>query len=367
MNAKNSSTHKQKTMEISPAIRAVFGFVLGLVLMSAVLQVFQPNRFDFDNIRTGTLAIWSGVNPWNAETRITHFYNPPFAALFLWPTFFTSPRILITLGAALLVAYIFYYKTWLGLAWFATNSALGTIVAGNVDMFVMGSGLLLLLAGDHDSHRWRGMVWRILAYGFLLVKPQGGLFIVILYVLLRRDWIGIGIAGLLYSALSLPYLPDWIHVLLTDPPPGGFDVPQSLWGAFGPFFALVIMPVIVLARRWKYWQLGAALAAILPPYAMGGVPIILLLTTINSWKAAIAILIYSGCMALLTWIEPPFPVPDYYDFIDPLLTIYNFSLIGLTFILSLLLPDPRPPDDETIDLRPRAIQIGQKMKGILKR
>jgi len=44
------------------------------------------------------------------------------------------------------------------------------VAAGGIDMFVIGGGLLLLLAGDKAHGKWQGLLLRTLAYGLLMVN-----------------------------------------------------------------------------------------------------------------------------------------------------------------------------------------------------
>ena len=142
------------TIPISDRTRTLLGFTTGLLIMAAIVQVFQVNNFDFNNMQRGVQLIFSGVNPWAAETRIPHYYNPPFAVLFLWPMLFASPKIYLVLGGALLFAFVFYRKAWVAFAWFATNTFLWLVSAGGIDMFVIGAGLLLLIAADNSRKKW---------------------------------------------------------------------------------------------------------------------------------------------------------------------------------------------------------------------
>ena len=230
--------------------------------MLVAVRIFVVNSFDFENMQRGIRLILSGVNPWIPETRIAHFYNPPFAVLFLWPMLFATPQLYLVIGGALLFAFVFYHEAWVALAWFATNTVLWLMAAGGIDMFVIGAGLLLLLAGDTSYEKWQGLVWRVLAYGLLMVKPQGSIFIVAFYILTRRDWKGLLISAIVYGMLFLPLYPDWLYVLLHDPPLAQTEATHTLWAKFGPLVASVIALAALLARRWKYWQLGGALAEI---------------------------------------------------------------------------------------------------------
>src|SRR5689334_19435547 len=194
---------------VTNTTRAIFGFVMGFGLMLLAVRIFVVNHYDFDNIKRGLRLILQGVNPWAPETRIPDFYNPPFAVLFLWPMLFATPKVYLVLGGAMLFAFVFYHRAWVALAWFATNTVLWLIAAGGIDMFLIGAGLLLLLAGDNAFNKRSGLVWRMLAYGLLMVKPQGGIFIIALYVLTRRDWKGPLLAILVYGVLFLPLYPAW--------------------------------------------------------------------------------------------------------------------------------------------------------------
>ncbi len=247
--------------------RAWLGFILGLAFMATAVTIFFTSNWDFEGVLSGVRAILSGINPWAPNVNVHNFHNLPQVALFLWPMLFMTPRILVALGGALLIAVAFYQKAWFGLAWFTTNILLYLIAAGNIAMFIIGGGLLLLFAADARYERPSSLALRVLAYGLLMVKPQGAIFIVSLYVLLRRDWKGALIAVVLYGLLFAPLYPEWIRHLMTDPPRAQDEAAQSLWGKFGPFVAVPIAVFAILARRWKYWQVGRLLAGILAPYA----------------------------------------------------------------------------------------------------
>lgn len=302
-------------------------------MLSVAVQIFTVNSFDFDNMQRGTRLILQGINPWAEVTRIHEFYNPPFSALFLWPMLFTDSRIYHVIGGALLFAFVFYHKAWVGLAWFATNSMLWLLAAGGVNMFLIGAGLWLLLAADHTRRSWAVLLLRVLAYGMLLVKPQGGLFIVILYVLLRRDWKGPLIAILVYGLLFLPFYPDWLRVMVADPPQAQTIANHSIMGQFGPLIAAVVAGLVLVARRWDFWSLGGALAGILAPYGMPGLPIFLTLTAVKQLRAIPIVILFSGCLAVLTWTTPP-PGVDYYAFLNPRMAVYHLSMLGLALSLA---------------------------------
>ena len=320
------------------------GFILGLLIMSAAVRIFIVNSFDFEAYQHGTRLILQGVNPWAEETRIHDFYNPPFSVLFLWPMLFTNSHIYHVIGGAMLFAFVFYHKAWVGLAWFATNSMLWLLAAGGVNMFVIGGGLWLLLAADHTRGRWVGIVFRVLAYGLLMVKPQGGFFIVLLYVLLRRDWKGVLISILIYGLPFLSFYPDWLRVMLTDPPRAQTVANHSIMGQFGVLAATVVALLVLVARRWNYWQLGGALAGILTPYGMPGLPIFLTLTAVRKLAAIPIVIIFSGCLAALTWITPPAGV-DYYAYLNPRMAVYHIGMLGLALALACI-SEPKPGEGE---------------------
>lgn len=349
--------------------RALFGFVFGFVFMLGVVQVFHVNWFDFGNMQRGVGLIWQGVNPWAPETRIPDFYNPPFAALFMWPMIFITPKVVLVIGGALLFALVFYYRTWVALAFFATNSFLYLVSAGGIDMCVIGGGLLLLTAGDRLFEKRLGLVLRVLAYGLLLVKPQGTIFIVALYLLLRMDWKG-GLTALVIYGLAFGWLiPDWLRVLLVDPPVAQTVASHTIMKKFGPWVAVVVASLVIPRRPWRYWQLGAVLAGILSPYGMPGMPIFLILTAIPNLATIPAIILYSGCLAAITWIAPPTPVSglEFYNFVNPLLSIYHLSMLGLALVLacfSNLAVENLEIEDDTIDLR---AAIGDHWRGLRKR
>lgn len=332
---------------VSPQLRALSGFILGLLVLGAAVQIFVVNSFDFDNMRHGTRLILQGVNPWAADTRIHDFYNPPFSALFLWPMLFTNSQVYHVIGGALLFAFVFYHKSWVGLAWFATNSLLWLLAAGGVNMFLIGAGLWLLLAADHAHRNWLVLVFRVLAYGLLMVKPQGGFFIVLLYVLLRGDWLGILVSILVYGLPFLTFYPDWVRVMVADPPRAQTVANHSILGQFGPLAAALVAALVLAARRWNYWSLGGALAGILAPYGMPGLPIFLTLTAVKKLAAIPVVILFSAGLAALTWITPPAGV-DYYAFLNPRMAVYHLSMLGLALALACL----SEPDEGEISIRP---------------
>lgn len=352
----------ERKIEVTDTNRAFLGFIFGLILIGFAAHIFHVNDFDFGNMQHGVRLILAGVNPWAAETRIADYYNPPFAVLFQWPMLFTTPRIYLTVGGALLFAFIFYKKEWVGLAWFGTNIFLWMIAAGGIDMFLVGAGLMLLFAGDRYYSRWQGLVLRVLAYGLLMTKPQGTVFIVGLYFLLRWDWKGLAASVLVYGLPFIQLYPDWIRVLLADPPSYQTQIPLTLWGQYGPLVAGVIAVVVSLSRRWKYWQLGGALAGILIPYGMPGLPTFLTLTAVPKRAAIPIVMIYSACLAGLTWVSAPAGV-DYYAFINPRMAIYHLSMLGLALALACLGGSKvQAEDGETIALWDRIQGFWRKIK-----
>jgi hypothetical protein len=330
---------------VTDKTRAIMGFGMGCLLMLLAVRIFVVNHYDFDNMQRGIRLLLQGVNPWTPATRIPDFYNPPFAVLFLWPMLFATPKIYLVLGGGALFAFAFYQRAWVALAWFATNTVLWLIAAGGIDMFVIGVGLLLLLAGDNPSQKWLGLFWRVLAYGLLMVKPQGGVFIVALYILTRRDWKGLLLSIFIYGVLFLPLYPAWLSVLLNDPPLAQTEAAHTLMAKFGPLSAGIIAGLVLVSRKWKYWQLGGVLAGIVAPYGMPGLPIFLTLTSVRTWVAIPIVVIYSGALAALTWIHPP-PDVDFYTFMSPLMAIYHLSMLGLALTLACL--SQGEPDADSI-------------------
>jgi hypothetical protein len=344
--------------QVSAEARAISGFVFGLVLMRVMVHVFCVNTHDFRIFQQGTRALWSGVDPWAPDTLVVGFYNPPFSMLFMWPFLLTTPLVMIVFGGGLLFAFAFYHRSWVALTWFATHTCLWVVAAGGMDMYLLGMGLLLLLLSDRSHQPFWTEVGRILAYGFLLVKPQGGVFIVAIYVLLRRDWIG-AIASLIFYSMPFAHLYRdwWLYTWRTDIPVAQIEAAHSLGARFGPALSIPVALAVLFARRWKYWQLGGALAGILAPYGMPGVPILLVLTALDKLAAIPALLIYSGCLAALTWIAPQSPV----------MGIYHLGMLGLALILACLLPAADGEDADTIDAAQALKRCWASLGGRLKR
>jgi hypothetical protein len=317
--------------------RALIGFFFGLAIMIVAVQIFHINSDDFEIYQSGTGQLIRGLNPWVGGTKVDGFFNPPFSVLFLWPVLILPQKLLLAAGGALLVTFVFYTKAWVALAWFGTNLLLWLFAAGSLDMFLMGGGLLLLIAGDRDIEGLRGLVLRVLAYGMLMVKPQGGLFIVAIFILLRRDWRGLLVSFLLYGALFTPFYGDWLRVILNDPPLSQTVLTQTIYAQFGLTIAVIIAILILIARRWEYWQLGGILAGILIPYGMVGIPTFLTLTAVKPLVAIPIVVIYSALLSMVTWVVPP-PGVDYYAYVSPLLAIYHLGILGLAIVLACMSP-----------------------------
>ncbi len=309
------------------------GFFFGLIIMTMMVSVFQVNDFDFNNMEAGVRTLVSGVNPYAPETRVNEFFNPPFSVIFLWPILFITPKIAVAVGGALLFAVVFYQRSWVGLAWFLTNSALYIFAKGGIDMYVIGAGLLLLFAGDKVSNRWVQFLLRVLAYGFLMVKPQGGLFVVILYILYRRDWWGLFASMLVFGLPFQVYYLDWLHLIVAAPPASQTIGAHTIMGKFGPWLAIIVAIWIIFARKWNFWELGGALAGILSPYGMPGVPVFLTLTSVRQIVAIPIVVLFSAGLAKLTWVTPP-PGVDFYEYLTSFLVIYHLGILALVLILS---------------------------------
>jgi hypothetical protein len=321
--------------------RLLLGFLFGLAIMYVVTRVFAVTSFDHGIMQRGMQEMLAGVSPWAPETRLLAFFNPPFFVLFLWPMLLLSPKGMLILGGATLFALVLYRRSWAAVAWFGTHTFLWIVAAGGVDMYLMGVGLVLLVWSDKCSRVPLRVLLRVVAYGFLMTKPQGGVFVVIIYVLMRRDWQGVALSLVVYGGLFLPLYPDWIDVIWATPPTAQIAAPHSLGARFSPLLTIPVAIWVTFSRRWTYWQLGGALAAILSPYGMPGIPIFLVLTAVDRPAAVPAVLVYSGCLAVFTWVAPQ----------SPLMGIYHLGMLGLALILACLLPDAAPDDPDSVDAR----------------
>lgn len=224
-------------------------------------------------------------------------------------------------------------------------------------MYIMGSGILLLFISDEIDEGKLTLLLRVLGYGLLMIKPQGGLFIVVLYILLRRDWRGLLVSFLIYGIFFINYYPDWFRVLITDPPIGQDYMHLSILGKYGWITTIIIFLGVSFSRPWEYWQLGAALSAILSPYGMPGIPALLVLTGVDNKKAIPIVIIFSWCLALLTWITPPENV-DYYKYIGPYMEIFHLVMLGLALVLATYQKRDSVKDNQnTIDLRKLIVKM----------
>ena len=354
-----------RTLPMTPGLRAILGFLTGLAVMAVAVNVYVVNSFDYDIIRRGVAALASGTNPWMPGSLNRDFYNPPFSVLFLWPMLFLGPKAIIALGGALLMAIVFYERAWVATAWFATMTLLWLIAAGNVDMFVMGAGLLCLLIGDKLYSKPAGVVLRVLAYGFLLVKPQGGFFIVAIYILFRRDWLGVLLSLLVYGLPFWKFYPAWLGHMINSPPSPQQVAPQTFMGKFGLPVALFLAIWATLARRWKYWQLGGVLAGILANYGMPGIPIFLTLAAVGNLSAIPVVIVFSALLASLTWITPP-PGVDYYTYLGSFMSIYHLSMLGLALVLACY-SGMKEPAAEDGDIPPVQDTVAKAYRGLWER
>ncbi len=311
---------------ISDFQRAVFGFLLGIILITFTLFFFQQNSFDFENMSRGVESILTGVNPWAQDTRMVDFYNPPFAVIFLWPMLLIPQKVLFIFSGGLIFGLIFYSRTWMGLVWFCTNSYLYTLAAGGIDMYVMGSGIILLMIGDKHKDKFWSLFIRLLAYGFLLVKPQGGVFIVAVYAIWRLDWKGILLGCAVYYLPFMNLFPSWLHVILNDPPTSQMVAAQSIACRYGLGLSVILALYVIFSRKWTFWQLGGALAAILPPYGMPGVPLLIIMTAIRPSKKFVFLVLFSGALAYITWVTP-LPHVDFYYFVNHMMAVYHLVMI----------------------------------------
>lgn len=318
--------------------RVFLGFVVGFAFMGTATRVFIVNSFDYANMLRGIQALFHGVNPWDAGTRVLNFYNPPFALFFLWPMLWVRPQVLLILGGGLLSGYAFYRRAWVALGWFVSAEMLWLIAAGGIDMYVVGMGLWALALGDRASAKWLRTSFYVVGYGFLLVKPQGGVFIVLLHIWLRRNWGAILWSVGLYGILFAGFYPQWLRVLITDPPPGHRTETHAFAAQFGIGAALVLALMVLWARPWAYWSLGGALSAILSPYGMPGVPLFLILTSVRTKKALLMFVLFSSALTLLTWNTPPPDIRDYYAYVGKFLRIYHLGMQAYALSLAVLEP-----------------------------
>ena len=325
--------HRSLARNLPPLQRSLLGFTVGFIVTAAVTHVLVVNHFDYNNIRRGIEALMAGQNPWQGKTKLPHFYNPPFSVLFLWPLLFLTPRWLITLGGALITAVIFYRGQWPALTWFATNMFLWLVAAGQIDMYVMGAGLLLLFISDDLPHRKTQIFLRVVAYGFLLIKPQGGLFVVLFHFLSSRDFSSILWAAGIYGLPFAPLYPSWLRTLWQTPPPATAHI--TILGKIGWGAALLIAALVVLARRWTYWGIGGAFAGILSPYGMVGIPTLLLLLEATEKRIAAIVVCFSACLSWVTWPLHIPPGVDFYAYVGQFTDLYHLVIFGVTLTLLL--------------------------------
>jgi hypothetical protein len=112
----------------------------------------------------------------------------------------------------------------------------------------------------------------------------------------------------------------------------------------------VAVVLALLARRWRYWQLGAVLAQTVLPYGMPAVPLLIIFTAIPKLVAIPVIVLFSAAIAAMTWLNPPPSFTNTYDFILPMLSIYHITMLVFGLALACLF-SPEDADEPTdIDL-----------------
>jgi hypothetical protein len=161
---------------------------------------------------------------------------------------------------------------------------------------------------------------------------------------------------------GLPFLhlyPDWLRVLISDPPLAQTEATHTIWARFGPLAAALVAGGAALARRWQYWQFAGVLAGALTPYGMPGVPAFLVLTAVRPLRAIPMVVLWSAGLALMTWVNPPAGV-DYYDYIQPLMAIYHLGMFSLALTLACLSPEEQSPGE--IDVRAWLRRFGARPK-----
>jgi hypothetical protein len=167
---------------------------------------------------------------------------------------------------------------------------------------------------------------------------------------MRWDWKGGLLALAVFGLPFLGLLPDWLHVLLTDPPVSQTVNAQTILGKFGPLVAGILAIGVIASRRWRYWQLGGALAGILSPYGMPAVPVFLILSAVPNLSAVPAIVLFAGGMAAVTWVEPNFPIPAFFTYYNPMLSIYHLSVLSMALILACYARPGEIPESEVFHL-----------------
>jgi hypothetical protein len=97
------------------------------------------------------------------------------------------------------------------------------------------------------------------------------------------------------------------------------------------------------------------------PYGMPGLPIFLTLTAVEPLAAIPIVVIWSACLAALTWVTPP-PGVDFYAFLSPRMAIYHLSMLGLALALACLSPSSASVDAIAVAdwIRTRWLRAWQK-------
>jgi hypothetical protein len=74
---------------------------------------------------------------------------------------------------------------------------------------------------------------------------------------------------------------------------------------------------------------------------MPGIPVLLVLTALDKLAIIPAYLVFSGCLAVLTWVAPQ----------SPFMGVYHLGMFGLALILACLSPDTGSDHADSIDVR----------------
>lgn len=260
---------------------------LAVVNLGAGLWLsLQPARLlDLRQIVNWAEAWGAGANPYAAAGSTVDY--PPWALVMLWPLsilpeswrWFGWPAV--NLGLLLLLIAVLVRQ---GREPGRQQVALGLLLAATAPARTLGQFSLLSYALAIGGGFSRGPVLGGLAVGLSLLKPQVG-GVVLLWVILRRDWRRAGVALAVPLVLTVAYawrahvgpatvIHEYLQVLglvhgAFDPLPGHTELAAWLMHLFpahaggllvaGALASVMAIPAVVFAMRVTRWPTDMAL------------------------------------------------------------------------------------------------------------
>lgn len=193
----------------------------GVIIVVALVFVWIPQVEPPNDWARNTAGLVNGLNLYQDPG----FVYPPWCLILLWPyRLITAPGSRI--ASVLVVGWLTAQREWTLLRFGAIVASpffLWTMVISNVDVLALLLPVVLWKASEGKSWQWLG--WSI-SLLILLIKPQGGLVILLYLVWEHRDQAKSLIVPLVAVALTVvpisllgrpPLILQWLDNILVNP------------------------------------------------------------------------------------------------------------------------------------------------------